>query len=617
MLNNVKRYQLNVVAALLVIGSALLYPRLAKSAAPATPQRPTNDDSEKPNIMIVVMDDVGYSDLGCYGGEIHTANIDSLARDGIRYIRFDTNAVCSATRASLLTGRNSQTVKMGFLAATDTNKIRVNAGIKPPPSARAAGLTAANPGWRDPKDASPNRGWMPRNAETIAQALKKNGYSTWAIGKWHLAPEWEDGSRGNNADFPLQRGFDYFYGYRDGWTDQYRPILFENNHRIPIPVYPYGHMLAADLADHAIAQMKIKKIQHQQQPFFLYLAFTQAHAPVQVTQSYSEQYDGIYEQGWDSVRAERFRREKELGVIPQNSLLAPRNPGDPAWNSLTDQQRRVYARFMGAYAGYLQYGDEQLGRVLAYMRRSGIAKNTLIIVMSDNGPASESKTGGFYTPYGDHTPLAEMDSHINELGGPESEPLYQRAWAMAGATPFRRYKLWPYLGGVRDDLIISWPGHIKDPGGLRNQYVHVIDIGPTVLAAAGARFDDRINGVDQIPIAGRSFLETISRPDAQTPHTIQYFLLLGNRAITSGNWRAVAMHKPGTSFSQDQWQLFDLSVDPSETHNLANQDPAKLKEMQELWRNQARQYGALPLTESPFGRESEFSDAFLSSRYDY
>lgn len=608
-MQRLKRYWLRFA-----VSAMMMWPGLTKLSASSPQDKPTTTDESKPNVLVVVMDDVGYSDLGCYGGEVHTPNIDRLARNGVRYLRFDTNAVCSATRASLLTGRNSQTVKMSFLAASDTNKIRMmSAGRQESSSLKE--LLAVNPGWRDPKDQSPDRGWMPRNAETIAQALKRDGYATWAIGKWHLAPQFEDGSKGNNIDFPLQRGFDYFYGYRDGWTDQYRPILYENNTRIPIPVYPYGHMLAADLADHAIAQMKMQNARHPHQPFFMYLAFTQAHAPVQVTQSYVEQYDGIYDKGWDTIRAERFAREKRMGVIPANAQLPPRNPGDPAWDSLTAQQKRVYSRFMQTYAGYLQYGDQQLGRVLAYMRATGIAKNTLIVLISDNGPASEAKPGGFFTPYGDRTTVAEMDAHLNELGGPETEPLYQRAWAMAGATPFRRYKLWPYLGGVRDALIVDWPGHIKDTGGLRDQYVHVIDIAPTILAAVGTRFDDTLNGVKQVPVAGKSFLKTITDPKAPSARTVKFFLLLGNRAITDGNWRAVAMHEPGTPFSQDRWQLFNLANDPTEIHDLAQSDPAKLKEMQQLWERQAAKYGALPLTQSPFQRD--FSDAFLPRGYNY
>lgn len=612
MLKRIKRYWIGYA-----VSAIMIWPGTVRPSAASSSENAAKFDEGKPNVLVVVMDDVGYSDLGCYGGEIHTPNIDRLAHDGVRYIRFDTNAVCSATRASLLTGRNSQTVKMGFLAAMDTNELR--GAVKDTPGAKQflETMQGVNPGWRDPKDESPERGWLPDNAETVAQVLKTGGYATWAIGKWHLAPEWEDGSKGNNADFPLQRGFEYFYGYRDGWTDQYRPVLYENNARIAIPVYPYGHMLAADLADHAIAKMKTQKLQHPNQPFFMYLAFTQAHAPLQVTQPYVDQYDGVYDHGWDATRDARFSREKAMGVIPGNAVLPPRNPGDPAWESLGDQQKHVYARFMQTYAGYLQYGDEQLGRVLDYLHESGIEKNTMIVLISDNGPASEAKTGGFYTPYGDQTSPAVMDAHLNDLGGPESEPLYQRPWAMAGATPYRRYKLWPYLGGVRDALIVDWPGHIQDVDGLRNQYVHVSDIAPTILDAVGARFDATVDGVKQIPIAGRSFLRTVSDASAPAPRTTQYFLLLGNRAITSGTWRAVAMHKPGTPFAQDEWELFNLIDDPTETHDLAQKNPEKLKEMQQLWEAEARKYDSVPLTESPFGRGPTFADAFLPNPYDY
>jgi arylsulfatase A-like enzyme len=615
MMKSIKRFWLKLAGSLVILGIAALSPWLAKSVASAEPQTPPSADPGKPNILVIAIDDVGYSDLGCYGGEIATPNIDSLAREGLRYVRFDTNAVCSATRASLLTGLNSQTAKMSFLAASHFELTPGSPFLKGLSPQLVKEMTAASPGWRDPKDQSPDRGWMPKNAETIAQALKMDGYTTWAIGKWHLAPQWEDGSPGNNADFPLERGFDYFYGYRDGWTDQYRPILYENNHRIPIPVYEYGHMLAADLADQAIAKMKANQADDQKKPFFLYLAFTQAHAPVQVTQPYINEYDGVYDKGWDALRADRFVREERMGVIPKNAALPPRNPGDPAWDSLTAQQKQVYARFMQTYAGYLQYGDEQLGRLLAYMRKSGIAKKTLIVLISDNGPASESKPGGFYHPYGDRTTLAEMDAHLNELGSAETEPLYQRAWAMAGATPYRRYKLWPYLGGVRDALIVSWPGHIQDVGGIRHQYVHVIDVGPTILDAVGTHFEDTIDGVKQIPVAGRSFLKTMLDANAPSARSVQYFLLLGNRAITSGEWRAVAMHEPKTPFSQDRWQLFNLADDPTEIHDLSAQNPAKLKELQELWEGQAKEYGALPLVESPFVRD--FSDAFLPGRYNY
>lgn len=622
--------RLKWLALLAGLAGILIVSRFAKAGVSAAAQSMPGRDS-KPNIMLVVLDDVGYSDLGCYGGEIRTPNLDALAQGGVRYLKFDTNAVCSATRASLLTGRNSQTVKMGFLSAMSEQSVRGISGYarimarKNPRWAPILGdeslkeLSVVDPGWRDPKDQSPVRGWMPQNAESVATGLKLDGYATWAIGKWHLAPQWEDGLPGNNADFPLERGFDYFYGFRDGWTDQYRPILYLNNHRIPIPQYPYGKMLTGDLIDRAIGQMKAQRKRRPAQPFFLYLALPVAHAPVQVTQPYIDAYDGVYAKGWDAIRRARFSRQKKMGVIPEDAVLPRRNPGDPPWRTLTSQQKRVYSRFMQTYAGYITYGDEQLGRLFRYMRRTGIWKNTLVMVLSDNGPASEDKDGGFFRPYGDRTTLAEMDSHLNELGGPRTEPVYQRAWAMASATPYRRYKLWPYLGGVRDDLIISWPGHIKDLGSVRGQYVHAIDIAPTMLAAAGTRFESVLDGRKQIPVAGKSFLPSLGNPRAPSARTVQYFVLLGDRAITDKNWRAVAMHEPGTPFSQDRWELFNLADDPTEAVNLAKTDSTRLRRMQALWTSQARKFGGWPLAQSPFGIwETGFFSAFpAKERYDY
>ena len=382
------------------ITGLLMLPRLSR-AGNSSAARPAGSGNSRPNIVLVVLDDVGWSDLGCYGGEIRTPNLDALARSGLRYLKFDINAVCSATRASLLTGRNSQTVKMGFLAAMGKQQIR-NIGRfetavvrKDPALIPLVGLhplralQSADPGWRDPKDRSPYRGWMPRNAETVAAALRSDGYATWAIGKWHLAPHWENGSPVNNADFPLERGFGYFYGFRDGWTDQYRPVLYLNNQRIPIPRYGYGQMLTGDLVDHAIQKIKAQRESRPGQPFFLYLALPVAHAPVQVTQPYIDAYDGVYAKGWDAIRRARFKRQKKMGLIPEDAVLPRRNPGDPPWRDLTAQQKRVYARFMQAYAGYITYGDQQLGRLFSYMHRSGVSSNTLIMVVSDNGPASE------------------------------------------------------------------------------------------------------------------------------------------------------------------------------------------------------------------------------------
>ena len=538
--------------------------------------------TRRPNIVVIALDDVGFSDLGAFGSEIATPNIDSLAKNGLRYTRFDTNAVCSATRASLLTGRNAQTVHMNALAST-----------------------LASP---DPKDQSAYKGEIPRDAQFVSEALQRAGYATLAIGKWHLSPAYETGRPGNNASFPRQRGFDYFYGFKMGWTDQYHPQLFEGNDPIPDPSHA-GYFLSEDLVDHAISRIKTSRERSPNKPVFLYLAMPVAHTPTQAPKSYVDKYVKTYGKGWDVVRQERFARQKRIGVIPRNAKLPPRENGDPAWNSLTPQQRRVYSRFMAAYAAYLQYGDEQIGRLLDYLKTSGLDKNTVVLLFSDNGAASETKTGGFRRPYGDHTSLREMDEHLDEMGGPTTQPLYPRPWAYTGGTPFRRYKLWPYLGGIRTPLILEWPGKVTDPGSIRRQYVHVVDIAPTLLAAAGIAFDDAVDGQRQIPVAGRSFLPTIRDANTVSPRTVQFFELWGNRAITSGEWRAVSMHNPGTSFDADQWQLFDTRTDPSETTDLATTNPAKLKEMQALWRDQSARYGGV-LREAPPVRAQGFEDAF-------
>jgi arylsulfatase len=564
-------------------------------------QHPT--PPKAPNVLLIAIDDVGFSDLGAYGSEIHTPNIDSLARNGLRYTNFQSKAICSPTRAAIMTGRNPQTVGMADLPPGE--------GLANPPQRPTGGggnrpSTAYSEAAAQPARTGTLSGVIPSNAEMLAEALHRVGYTTIALGKWHLTPGSQDGSPGNNSTMPLQRGFDYFYGYKMGWTDQYHPDLYEGNSHLSDPYRP-GYYLAEDLADHAIAQIKKTEAADPSKPFFVYLAFTFAHTPLQAPQSYIDHYKGVYDKGWDEIRQERFAREKKVGLIPSDTKLPPRENGDPAWNSLTDQQKRVYAHFMETYAGYIEHGDAQVGRVLEYLHSSGLDKNTLIILFSDNGSASETKTGGFRRPYGDGMTLQEMDDHLSELGGPNTQPLYQRPWAYAGGTPFRRYKLWPQFGGTRTSMITSFPGKIKDPGGLRNQMVDAIDVAPTILQMAGTSFQKTIKGVEQIPVAGRSFDATFTSATAPT-RTTQFFDLRNQRAILSGDWRAIAMHKFGTSFDADQWHLFNVKVDPSESTDLAAKYPQKLKELQDLWQKEAEKANDLPLRESPQSRG--YADAF-------
>ncbi len=567
-------------AGLLLAVAALTLSLVPQARSLGTQRQPA---AARPNIVIIALDDVGFSDLGAFGSEIATPHIDSLAKRGLRYTRFDTNAICSATRASLLTGRNAQTLRMTALPSN---------------------LSAP-----DPNDTSAYKGEIPPNVEFLPEALRRVGYATFAVGKWHLSPRYDSGQLGWNASFPLQRGFDLFYGFKMGWTDQYRPEVFEGNSTAQPSDQP-AYQLSADLINHAISAIGTHRKTAPERPFFLYLGMPVAHAPTQVSSPYIERYVPVYEKGWDRIRAERFSRQQTLGIVASSATLTVRESGDPAWDTLTAQQRRVYSRFMAAYAGFLQYGDEQIGRLLDALRLEGVEDNTLVVLFSDNGPASETQTGGFRIPYGDETTLEQMDEQLATLGGPATQPLYQRPWAYAGATPLRRYKLWPYLGGIRTPLIIAWPDRIADQGALRSQNVHVIDLAPSLLDAAGTTFREVVDGSPQIPVAGRSIVPTILSAQAKAPRSVQFFELWGNRAITSDRWRALSVHKPGSDFDRDLWQLFDVEADPTESKDLSAVNPSKLTELQRLWQQEAARYGDLPLREAPESRRSTFADQF-------
>jgi len=559
--------------ALALAATSMSFSASALGRASSPPRQPP---SARPNILLIILDDVGFSDLGAYGSEIHTPNIDALARGGLRYNRFDTKAICSATRASLLTGRNNQTVQMADLA-----------------SHRRA---------PDPTDDTKYKGVLPDNAQTLAQALTAAGYQTYALGKWHLTPRWEGGPGapagdpgGKKTSWPLQKGFGHFYGFLGGWTDEYNPRLVEDNHPIPTPTTP-GYHLSVDLADHAIAD--VDQNARSGKPFFLYLALGAGHAPIQAPKSYIDHYRDTYSVGWDAVRAARFRRMKQIGIIPPDTKMHAREDGDAAWSSLDVAHQRLYARYMATYAGFLEHADAQIGRLVDHLKATGTFNNTLIVVLSDNGAAGEGGAdGGFRYPYNDKTPFAERLAHIDELGGSSTEPLYQRPWAMASDAPLRRYKGWPYSGGTRDPLIVTWPDRITDRGAVRPQWVDAIDIAPTLLDVAGTHFATSIDGVKQIPVAGASVRASFSSGTAQAGRSIQYFELRGSRAIRVGWWKAIAVHQRGTPFSDDPWQLFNEQADFGEAHDLSKECPQKLDALKAAWWEEARKYAKPPLGE--------------------
>lgn len=535
--------------------------------------RPLVNGDSRPNIITIMLDDVGYSDLGCFGGEIRTPAMDSLAAGGLRYTSFDTKAVCSPTRASMLTGRNCHTVNMPDVP---------DLAMFMPDDPDAARLFR-----------------MPDNAQTMAEVLQNRGYATWMLGKWHLLPLTDRGEDGGRDHWPLQRGFDYFYGFPGGWTDQYRPELVENNGYVERD-FPAGYHLSVDLADKAVALIEGHVAKSDGQPFFLNLAFGAAHSPIQVPREYSASYDAIYAKGWDAIRTERFARMKRMNLIPEDAQLPPRAPRDRAWDDLSDDEKAVFSRYMAVYAGFVEHCDHQIGRVLAALRGKGLLDNSIIVLLSDNGAAPEAGQAGFfdglYRP--NNTPVSEQLARIDELGGPSTQAQYPRPWAMASDTPLRRYKLWPYLGGTRAPMIVHWPERVPDPGAIRQQFVDVVDIAPTLLAAAGTRFDAAVEGVAQLPVAGRSFLSSLGNRDA-AGRQVQYFELRGNRAITSGRWRAVAIHDCDTAYADDRWELYDIEADFSETTDLAAVHPAKLAELKTLWQAEWSRYGTGPLKQPP------------------
>ncbi|MCJ1959286.1 arylsulfatase [Novosphingobium mangrovi (ex Hu et al. 2023)] len=551
-------------------GALLAGTMLAGQSRAATRQAPRT-----PNIVTIVLDDIGFSDLGCFGGEISTPHIDALAKRGVRYNRFDTKAVCSTTRAALLTGRNGHSVN--FPDVPDTN-------FGP---------------FAERYDADAFR--LPDDIQTTAEVLQDGGYATWLLGKWHLIPSDELEPGTSRRNWPRQRGFDYFYGFAKGWTDQYRPDLVENDDYID-PDLPSDYHFSVDMADKAMALVSAHVDNGERdRPFFLQMGMGVAHSPIQAPAEFSARYANRYRRGWDIVRGERFARMKEMGLIPANCTLPPREEDDRAWDELSEDEQLVFARYMEVYAGFIEHADAQIGRLVEHLRSHDLLENTLILVLSDNGAASEAGQRGFFEGLYQANTLtpAEQRARMIELGTVATQSEYPRPWASASSAPFRRYKLWPFLGGVRTALIVSWPAHVRTGGAIREQYVDVIDVGPTLLDAAGLDFAPTVNGTPQRPVAGRSFLRTLN--DAQAPgRQRQFFELRGNRAITDGNWRAVALHDCASdTFAHDQWQLFNTAEDFAEAHDLAASHPQKLAEMQRLWHSEWTRWVGPELTPPP------------------
>jgi len=547
-----------------------------RTVADSTPDRLATVKAQggTPNIIYIVLDDTGFGDLGCYGSVVSTPHMDSLAESGLQFNNFHSKSVCSPTRASLLTGRNAHYVGMKELPGNDQGYPHT-------------------------------RGQVTAAAANIAQILNRNGFGTYAAGKWHLVPRTELHDAADRTHWPLQKGFDRFHGFLSGWSDQYRPDLVIDNRNVTPPDDPDYHF-SEDIVYQSIEMISSNLEHRPDKPFFLYLTFGAVHSPLQVPKRYIEKYKGQFDVGWDVVRERRYRKQLETGLIPAGSKLPARNLGDPAWADLSEVEQKVFARFMEAYAGYVEHTDDQVGRLTKFLKTKKIFKNSLIVLISDNGGAPEAGVeGNFEHPYSGKLTVEQMYERLDDLGSRNSQPQYQRPWAMASSAPFQYYKLWPFNGGVRTPMIVSWPDKIKNHG-LREQFLDVIDITPTVLDFLDIFVPKEFDGVSQLPIQGASLRQVFESSEAPAPRDTQFFELWGSRSIYHKGWKAVAFHTHGTSFDDDLWELYNQNTDFTETTNLAAHYPDKLKELQALWWEEAAKNNALPLLEAQGGRTRSY-----------
>ena len=537
-------------------------------STPWFPDRARPGD-DAPNVVVILLDDTGFAHFGCYGSEIATPNIDRLAANGLQYTNFHVTPLCSPTRAALLTGRNHHSVGM-------------------------RGLANFNTGF-------PNMtGHISNHAATVAEVLRDEGYTTFAVGKWHLCQMADASSAGPFDQWPLQRGFDRFYGFLEGETDQYSPDLTYDNHRVDAPALAAdGYHLSEDLVDRAIGFIHDAKSVRPDRPFFSYLAFGATHAPHQAPPDYMAKYQGRFDDGWDAARARWFACQLERGLIPEGTELAPRNPGVEPWDELSENQRTLAARLQEAFAAFLDHTDAQIGRFIDDLADLGELDNTLVFVLADNGASQEGGPFGVLHEMKFFNGILETPdqaiAQIDEIGGPHSHSNYPWGWAQAGNTPFKWYKQNTHEGGVHVPLIVHWPNGISERGGIRRQFHHVNDIVPSIYDVLDVTPPDVYRGLDQMPVTGTSFRYTFEGATEPSRKLVQYFEMVGHRGIYADGWKAVTRHTAGVPYDDDVWELYHVAEDFSECHDLAAAMPEKVDEMVKQWWHEAEEQGVLPL----------------------
>jgi len=540
-----------------------------------------------PNVLFIILDDTGFGHLGCYGSPIHTPNIDALANDGLRYTNMHTTALCSPSRSCFINGRNHHSNGMSCITEGST------------------GFPGGN-------------GIIPFENGFISEILLQQGYNTYALGKWHLTPTEQTSAAGPYNRWPLGRGFERYFGFLGGDTHQYYPELVRDNTQCePEKTPEEGYHLTSDLVEKAKGMIADSKQVAPDKPFFMYFCTGAQHAPHHVPKEWADKYKGKFDKGWDHYRQETFKRQKEMGLIPKDTVLSRHDPDVQDWDKLPADERRLYARMMEVFAGFLEHADHYIGELIAFLKEIDQYDNTLIMLVSDNGSSAEGGPSGsvnenkFFNNVPDS--LQQNLAAIDDIGGPKYFNHFPWGWTHAGNTPFRRWKRETYRGGVSDPFIIAWQNGIKARGEIRTQFCHGIDMVPTVLDCLGIDPPTHINGITQSPIEGFSLKSSFDDAKAEALHRTQYFEMFGHRSLYHDGWRAVCPW-PGTSFVESGlgfgapmdhdklteldahgWELYDLTKDAAETNNLADKERARLIEMIGMWYAEAGKYKVLPI----------------------
>jgi arylsulfatase A-like enzyme len=561
--------------------------------AKAPPRFEVTAPAGAPNVVIVLIDDIGFGHSSAFGGPIKMPTLEKLANGGQRYNRFHTTALCSPTRMALLTGHNHHANNAGAIME----------------------LATAFPG---------NTGVRPKNITTLAEILRQNGYSTGAFGKYHETPPWEVSVSGPFDRWPTGSGFDKFYGFIGGETNQWAPAIFDGVTRMEPPTTPNYHF-TVDMTDKAVNWMSAQKSLTPQKPFYMYFATGATHAPHHAPKEWIEKYKGQFAGGWDKLREETFARQKKMGIIPADTKLTARPKEIPAWDGMSADQKRLFERQMETFAGFAEHTDDQVGRLVTQLEKLGQLDNTLLFyIVGDNGASAEGGPEGTYNEMmalnGIIGKADQMMDHIDDWGGPGTFPHFAIGWAWAGNTPFQWTKqVASHFGGTRNGMVMHWPKGIKARGGLRTQFHHVVDVAPTALEAAAIPQPDTVNGVKQRPMDGVSMLYSADAPEAAERRTTQYFEMFGNRGIYHEGWVACTRHSIPwdmtakiPALKDDVWELYNVDVDFSEADNLAEKNPAKLKELQAVFMKEAERNHVLPIDD----RRSERFNPAIAGRPD-